>query len=185
MYIRGYGKRKLFLSSVFCVSYFVEMECRGRGGSEGRESRTLYIWLGVADTWSEDGRFDGAGWVGADHAAGGGGAALRGVARGVEALAGKQAWPGRRAVGHWIPIAAAALVAVAIHRGDMAISIIFATSVGCLSLVVGSICIVSANLEAPAAQLRVWPFATSSGAADVAGGVRGGIELETCAGVTD
>ncbi|MGA2440259.1 MAG: hypothetical protein ABSH08_04840 [Tepidisphaeraceae bacterium] len=78
---------------------------------------------------------------------------------GVEALAGKEAWPGRRAVGHWIPIAAAAMVAVAIHRGDMAISIIFATSVGCLSLVVGSICIVSPNSDAPTAQWRVWPFA--------------------------
>jgi len=78
---------------------------------------------------------------------------------GVEALAGKEAWPGRRAVGHWIPIAAAAMVAVAIHRGDLAISIIFATSVGCLSLVVGSICIVSPDSDSPAAQRRVWPFA--------------------------
>src|SRR5579863_1842197 len=60
---------------------------------------------------------------------------------------------------HWIPIAAAAIVAVAIHRGDLAITIIFATSVGCLSLVVGSICIVSPNSDAPAAQRRVWPFA--------------------------
>jgi len=78
---------------------------------------------------------------------------------GVEALAGKEAWPGRRAVGHWIPIAAATLVAVAIHRGDLAVSIIFATSVGCLSLVVGSICIVSPNSDVPAGCGRMWPFA--------------------------
>jgi hypothetical protein len=78
---------------------------------------------------------------------------------GVEALAGKEAWPGRRAVGHWIPIAAAALAAVAIHRGDLAVSIIFATSVGCLSLVVGSICIASPNSDTPAACGRAWAFA--------------------------
>jgi Ca2+/Na+ antiporter len=78
---------------------------------------------------------------------------------GAEVLAGKEALPGRRAVGHWIPIAAAALVAVAIHRGDMAISIIFASSVGCLSLVVGSICIVSPNSDVPAGYGRMWPLA--------------------------
>jgi hypothetical protein len=78
---------------------------------------------------------------------------------GAEALAGKEAWPGRRAVGHWIPIAAAALVAVAIHRGDLAISIIFATSVGCLSLVLGSICMVSPNSDAPEGCQRMWAFA--------------------------
>jgi cation:H+ antiporter len=78
---------------------------------------------------------------------------------GAEALAEKEALAGRRAVGHWIPIAAAAMVAVARHRGDMAISIIFATSVGCLSLVVGSICIMSGNSEAPAGSRRAWPFA--------------------------
>jgi Ca2+/Na+ antiporter len=78
---------------------------------------------------------------------------------GVEALAGKEARPGRRAVGHWIPIAGATLAAVAIHRGDLAISIIFATSVGCLSLVVGSICIVSPNSDVPVGYGRMWPFA--------------------------
>src|ERR1700679_3991312 len=82
---------------------------------------------------------------------------------GVESLAGKEASPGKRAVGHWIPIAAAALVAMAIHRGDLALSIIFATSVGCLSLLVGSIAIVSPYSDAPGVYRRVWPFALPVG----------------------
>jgi hypothetical protein len=78
---------------------------------------------------------------------------------GVDALAGLESSPGRRAVGHWIPIAAAAIVAVAIRRGDLALSIIFATSVGCLSLLIGSIYMVSPNAEVPTPYLRLWPFA--------------------------
>jgi hypothetical protein len=75
------------------------------------------------------------------------------------ALAGNEAAPGLRALGHWIPIAAAAIVAVAMKRGDLALSIIFATSVGCLSLLVGSICIVAPNADSPSAYRRFWPFA--------------------------
>jgi cation:H+ antiporter len=78
---------------------------------------------------------------------------------GVEALAGKDASPGKRAVGHWIPIAAAALVAITMRRSDIALSIIFATSVGCLSLLLGSICIVSPHADAPGVYRRVWVFA--------------------------
>lgn len=77
----------------------------------------------------------------------------------VDALSGGRPSPGRRALGHWIPIAAAALVALALRRADLAISIVFATSVGCLSLVVGSIAIVSPDDEAPPAFRRLWPFA--------------------------
>jgi hypothetical protein len=77
----------------------------------------------------------------------------------VDALSGGRPSPGWRAVGHWIPIAATALVAMALRRADLAISIVFATSVGCLSLVVGSIAIVSPDEEAPPTFRRLWPFA--------------------------
>ncbi len=77
----------------------------------------------------------------------------------VDALSGGRPSPGWRAVGHWIPIAAAALVATVMRRADLAISIVFATSVGCLSLVVGSIAIVSPDGEAPPTFRRLWPFA--------------------------
>jgi sodium/calcium exchanger protein len=82
---------------------------------------------------------------------------------GVEALAGRAASPGKRAVGHWIPIAAAAIVAISVRRSDIALSIIFATSVGCLSLVLGSIFIASPHLDAPQAYRRLWPFALPAG----------------------
>ncbi len=78
---------------------------------------------------------------------------------GAQALTGATASPGRRALGHWIPIAAAALVAMAMRRADLAVALIFATSVGCLSLFVGSIAIVCPNAEVPATLRRVWPFA--------------------------
>jgi Ca2+/Na+ antiporter len=77
---------------------------------------------------------------------------------GAHALAGLDESPGRRAVGSWLPIAAAVFVAIVMRRGDWALSIIFATSVGCLSLLLGSICIVSPNSEASAGYRRFWPF---------------------------
>ncbi|MGD0542745.1 MAG: hypothetical protein ABSB33_14620, partial [Tepidisphaeraceae bacterium] len=78
---------------------------------------------------------------------------------GVDALSGGRTSPGRRAVGHWIPIAATALVAMVLQRADLAISIVFATSIGCLSLLVGSISILSPDSETPPAFRRLWPFA--------------------------
>ncbi len=79
---------------------------------------------------------------------------------GVDALSGSRTSPGRRAVGYWIPIAATALTAMAFHRADLAISIVFATSVGCLSLLVGSMSIVSPDTDTtPPAFRRLWPFA--------------------------
>jgi Ca2+/Na+ antiporter len=74
-------------------------------------------------------------------------------------LAGTEFSPGRRALGNWFPIAAAVLVAVAMRRGDWALSIIFATSVGCLSLLLGSICIMNPGSAAMAHSRRFWPFA--------------------------
>jgi Ca2+/Na+ antiporter len=74
-------------------------------------------------------------------------------------LAGSGANPGRRALGYWIPIAATAMVAVAFHRADLALSIIFATSVGCLSLLLGSMCIIRPNADSPAPPRRLWPLA--------------------------
>ena len=77
---------------------------------------------------------------------------------GVEALSGGRTSPGRRALGHWIPVAATALVALALRRADLAVSIVFATSVGCLSLLVGSIAILSPDSETPPTFRRLWPF---------------------------
>jgi Ca2+/Na+ antiporter len=76
------------------------------------------------------------------------------------ALAGHHAdSPGLRAVGNWLPIAAAVIVSLIMRRNDWAISIIFATSVGCLSLVLGMICIVSPQSKAPPEYRTFWAFA--------------------------
>jgi Ca2+/Na+ antiporter len=77
---------------------------------------------------------------------------------GVDALGSGGMSPGRRAVGEWIPIAAAALVAIAFRRADLAISIVFATSVGAISLLMGSMSIVSPDSETPPAFRRLWLF---------------------------
>jgi len=73
-------------------------------------------------------------------------------------LGGRNDSPGGMALGYWIPIAAAVIVAIFMRRGDWALSIIFATSVGCLSLLLGSICLLSPNSEASAPYRRFWPF---------------------------
>jgi cation:H+ antiporter len=76
----------------------------------------------------------------------------------VDALAGVGESAGKRAIGHFFPIAAAAILAACVRRGDLALSIIFSTSVAALSLVLGSIVMVAPNAEAPATLRRLWPF---------------------------
>ena len=58
-------------------------------------------------------------------------ATMEGLARGMSA--------GTRALGYWIPIAVAAIIASWVGRRDLALSIVFSTSVASLSLVLGAI----------------------------------------------
>jgi Ca2+/Na+ antiporter len=94
---------------------------------------------------------------------------------GATTLAGKSAAPVRRAIGHWIPIGAAGIFALRLHRADWALAIVFATSVGCLSLLMGSICVVSPSFDAPPADRRVWPFALPAGLIVLLAGFAGGL----------
>ena len=58
----------------------------------------------------------------------------------VDAIVGKSlATPRRLAVGHWVSPAVVTLVAMAIGRPDVAVSLVFATSVVCLTLGVGAL----------------------------------------------
>ncbi len=68
--------------------------------------------------------------------------------------------PGGRAVGHWLPIAAAALAAVVLRRSDVATGVLFATSVACLSLMMGLLSYFSTTDATPPrpADRRAWPF---------------------------
>jgi len=64
---------------------------------------------------------------------------------------------------------------VIFKRGDMAVSIIFASSVGCLSLLVGSICIVKPSFDAPEPYRRFWPLALPAGLLTLLAGFAGSL----------
>ena len=55
---------------------------------------------------------------------------------------------GRRALAHWLPVAAVALMATVLQRPEIAVGVIFATSVASLSLVVGIVSFVAAPRQA-------------------------------------
>ena len=66
--------------------------------------------------------------------------------------------PGRRALMHWVPIAVAVIVARCRGYPDIALGILFGTSVAILSTAVGSLCTIAPVGPAPARWKRVWPF---------------------------
>ncbi|HUB27220.1 MAG TPA: hypothetical protein VL992_17480 [Tepidisphaeraceae bacterium] len=69
------------------------------------------------------------------------------------ALAQNAPSPGRRALGHWLPIAAIASIAAASGQVNFALAIIFATSVASLGLVGGCIAVMGPNADEP----ELWP----------------------------
>ncbi|HEV8604529.1 MAG TPA: hypothetical protein VGQ99_04140 [Tepidisphaeraceae bacterium] len=66
--------------------------------------------------------------------------------------------PGRRIFAHWLPIVAAVLLATCIGYGEMAVAIIFGTSVAILSVVTGFVVMAGPLLEVPNQPRRLWPF---------------------------
>src|SRR5829696_6238219 len=64
---------------------------------------------------------------------------------------------GWAAVGHWIPVAAVALMAVAAGRGEVALGVVFGTSVAALSLALGLITYMAPPVELPPSR-RMWPY---------------------------
>jgi Ca2+/Na+ antiporter len=74
-----------------------------------------------------------------------------------DALSGGKVAPGRRALGQALCIAVVALFAVWIGHADLAIGVLFSTSVAALTLVLGIITI-SANHTHPTAPRRLWAF---------------------------
>ncbi len=77
---------------------------------------------------------------------------------GVQALAGKSGSGGFRGLAQWIPIAAVALAAQFLGRNDLAVSIIFCTSIAALSAVIGTVAITTPP-ETEIAFNRIWPLA--------------------------
>jgi Ca2+/Na+ antiporter len=64
---------------------------------------------------------------------------------------------GWAAVGHWMPVAAVALMAVAAGRGEVALGVVFGTSVAALSLALGLITYMAPPGQLPPSR-RVWPY---------------------------
>ena len=78
--------------------------------------------------------------------------------------AGRPLSAGRLAVGHWAPIAVVSGIAAAIGQFAVAVEIVFATAVACLSLGVGTLAIVApAPVAAPAVGRRTWPLLVPAG----------------------
>lgn len=65
--------------------------------------------------------------------------------------------PGRHAIGQWLPIAAATLAAIIARRADIALALVFGTSVAALSLVLGLLLYLAPLSTLPPSK-RLWPF---------------------------
>jgi Ca2+/Na+ antiporter len=68
--------------------------------------------------------------------------------------------PGRRALAHWLPVAATVIVAAVLGQTGIAIGVIFGSSVAVLSSVTGFVAVMGAPgpAESPAIVKRVWTF---------------------------
>jgi hypothetical protein len=65
---------------------------------------------------------------------------------------------GRRALAYFIPIAASSLIAMLLGRSEIAVGIVFGTSVGAMTTVVGFIALAGPIGDGPPRWRRVWPF---------------------------
>jgi Ca2+/Na+ antiporter len=80
--------------------------------------------------------------------------------------------PGKLAIGHWLPIAAVALGAMLLNRPEIAVGVIFATSVASLSLGVGAVTFLHPSTP-PSAARRTWPLALPTAMMAFLAGFRG------------
>jgi Ca2+/Na+ antiporter len=70
----------------------------------------------------------------------------------------QDATPTRRIFAHWLPIVAAVLFATILGYGEMAVAMIFGTSVALLSVVSGFVVMAGPLFEIPNQPRRLWPF---------------------------
>ncbi|HYE21393.1 MAG TPA: hypothetical protein VEA69_23300 [Tepidisphaeraceae bacterium] len=66
--------------------------------------------------------------------------------------------PGMRAIGLWLPIAACTLVAMVMGRTEIAMGVVFGTSVGAMTTVVGFTALAEPIGGGPGRWRRLWPF---------------------------
>lgn len=65
---------------------------------------------------------------------------------------------GMRSLGFFIPIAAASLISMLLGRPEIAVGIIFGTSVGAMTTVIGFVALAGPLGDGPAHWRRIWPF---------------------------
>ncbi|WP_428937216.1 hypothetical protein [Fontivita pretiosa] len=78
-----------------------------------------------------------------------------------EAIQGRRHTPGRRALAWWVPTALVVIISLLANHPEIAIGVIFASSVACLTLVLGIVTIAAqphAEHPVSAAQRRTWAF---------------------------
>ncbi len=83
----------------------------------------------------------------------------------------------RRALGHWLPIAAGVLIAFGLGHTDLAVSLLLGTSVAALSGVTGFLLIAGPVEQVPPCAQRVWLFAPVPVVLAFVLGIRGGLGL--------
>ena len=79
---------------------------------------------------------------------------------------GRPASAGRMAVGHWMPIATVAAVAALLGQFAVAVGVVFASAVACLSLGIGSLALVNpgaGGVPAGRSARRRWPLLVPAG----------------------
>ncbi|MGA2498666.1 MAG: hypothetical protein ABSH20_13050 [Tepidisphaeraceae bacterium] len=83
----------------------------------------------------------------------------------------------RRALGHWLPIAACVLVAVLLRHTELAVALVLGTSVAALSGVTGFLLIAGPVEQTPPFAQPVWLFAPIPVVLAFVLGIRGGLGL--------
>ena len=80
--------------------------------------------------------------------------------------------PGRRALAQWIPVLATAIAAAVLRQPEMAVALVFGSSVACLSLVLGMSTYVGPLQEFPPSR-RLWPLVLPAALFALLAGFRG------------
>jgi len=85
--------------------------------------------------------------------------------------------PGRRAIGHWLPVAATAVVATLLGHAEMGFGVVFGTSVAAMSAVAGFVMLAGPAGTIPARAGRVWALLPAATTLAFAIGFRGNVGL--------
>src|SRR5438105_4451165 len=83
----------------------------------------------------------------------------------------------RMALGHWMPIALTAILSASTGHSEIAVAIVFATSVAILSLVFGLLIFLAAPAVDSPSGTRAWPFVAPMALLTLIGGFRGALGL--------